>query len=64
MVFREKSVLFANRLLLDRLDYPNIAAFAHAGGHGHDEMSVGMPGDAAKVDRAIDIVMRTGNDKA
>ena len=41
-----------------------IAAGSHAGGHGHDEMSVGMPGDAAKVDRAIDIVMRTGNDKA
>ena len=39
-----------------------IAAGSHAGGHGHDEMSVGMPGDAAKVDRAIDFVMSETDD--
>ncbi|MHA1559256.1 MAG: histidine kinase dimerization/phospho-acceptor domain-containing protein [Alphaproteobacteria bacterium] len=32
VVFREKAVLFANRILLDRLGYASTAAFASAGG--------------------------------
>ncbi len=32
IVFRDQDVLFANRALLDRLDYPNVAALAAAGG--------------------------------
>lgn len=32
LIFREKAVMFANRVLLDRLGYPNVAALANAGG--------------------------------
>lgn len=43
-----------------------LASGSHAGGHGdeamHDEMMVGRPGDAADVDRTIEIVMKETDD--
>lgn len=60
------------------LSAPAFAAGSHSGGHsetkteaehGHSEhaenhaaMMIGMPGDAAKVDRTIDVTMRETND--
>ena len=36
---------------------PAIAAGSHAGGHGHDESSIGEPGVATRVDRTVRIDM-------
>ncbi len=47
---------------------PAFAAGTHDGGHDddhadkHSEMMIGMPGDAAKVDRTIDVTMRETDD--
>jgi len=40
-----------------------LAAGLHSGGHGHAEMmNAGMPGDASKVDRTIEVTMKETDD--
>ncbi|MCF3595027.1 copper-binding protein [Rhodobacteraceae bacterium LMO-12] len=60
--------LLLTTILAVTLSTPAFAAGAHKGGHDddhaseHAEMMIGMPGDPAKVDRTIDVIMRETDD--
>ncbi|SFD67392.1 Uncharacterized copper-binding protein, cupredoxin-like subfamily [Sulfitobacter brevis] len=59
-----KNLLLTTTLALT-LSAPAFAAGSHDGGHGDDhamEMKIGMAGDAAKVDRTIEVTMRETDD--
>jgi len=43
---------------------PALAAGSHSGGHGHEIMAVGEPGDPQSVTRTVEITMRETDDGA
>lgn len=51
-------LLFAMTLAFAMGTSAAYAGGSHAGGHGHDSMTVGKPGNAASVDKTVEVVMR------
>lgn len=51
------SLMFATLLALGAVSNSVLAGGLHAGGHGHEDDAIGVPGDAARVTRTIEISM-------